>query len=112
MISRYVVWIVVLTVLGLSTLGHAQTETQTSGGSRTVLKKVVPGYPPLARQVNAKGSVRIEAEVAADGTVKAVNVKGGHPILVDAAQTAIRQWKYAPADHATTELIEIRFSPS
>jgi TonB family protein len=72
---------------------------------------VLPEYPVLARQINVKGNVRLEAAVAPDGTVKTFTVKGGHPILVDAAESAIRKWKYAPAAHESTELIEIHFDP-
>jgi TonB family protein len=78
---------------------------------RPVLKRVMPEYPVLARQINVKGNVKLEADVAADGTVRTFTVKGGHPILVDAAETAIRKWKYAPAPRESTELIEIHFDP-
>jgi hypothetical protein len=55
--------------------------------------------------------VRAEALVAPNGTVKFVDVKGGHPVLVEAAQHAIYKWKWAPASHETRELIEVRFDP-
>jgi TonB family protein len=105
------VWII---CLGICALGAAAclAQTDSSGSSRAILKRVVPAYPALARQVNARGNVRVEAEVAPDGSVKTVTVKGGHPILVDAAETAIRKWKYAPSPHETTEFIEIHFDPS
>jgi TonB family protein len=106
------VWIVGL--VGIFVLGTAAcvAQTDSSGSSRAILKRVVPAYPPLARQVNARGNVRVEAEVSPDGSVKTVTVKGGHPILVDAAETAIRKWNYAPSAHETTEFIEIHFDPS
>jgi TonB family protein len=79
--------------------------------ARKVLTRVEPQYPSLARPMNIRGSVRAVVSVAANGTVKSVEVKGGHPLLVDAAQNALRQWKFAVAPHETYETIEIRFSP-
>ena len=76
-----------------------------------MVNRVTPQYPALARTMNLKGVVRAEAVVAANGTVKAVESKGGHPVLVQAAQNAIRQWKYEPSPHETKETIEIQFNP-
>lgn len=89
----------------------ARAQSELAAIMRPVVKRVMPAYPVLARQINVRGSVRLEAAVAADGTVKTFTVKGGHPILVDAAEVAIRKWKYAPAAHESTELIEIHFDP-
>jgi len=62
----------------------AQQEEQ-PGGKRKVVNRIVPSYPQLARTMNLKGTVRIEAVVAPNGVVKSVAVKGGHPVLVQAA---------------------------
>jgi hypothetical protein len=43
--------------------------------------------------------------------VKSVDVRGGHPVLAQAAQNAVRQWKWEPAPHETSELMEIKFTP-
>lgn len=70
----------------------------------------MPVYPSMARQFNVKGSVKLSAVVSGDGTVKSLSVKGGHPLLVEAAENAIRKWKYAPSSHETTESIEVNFN--
>jgi TonB family protein len=85
-------------------------QADTTESSRKIVNRVMPVYPEMARQFNVKGSVKLSAVVASDGTVKSLSVKGGHPILVDAAETAIRKWKYAPASHETTETIEVNFN--
>ncbi len=79
--------------------------------SRKVMNRVAPAYPPLARHTNIKGSVRMEALVAPNGTIKSLEVKGGNPVLVEAAETAIRKWKWEPASRETREPIEVRFEP-
>src|ERR1700726_2435819 len=80
-------------------------------GGRKVVIRVVPKYPSLARTMNLQGVVRADVLVAPNGSVKLVEVKGGHPLLAQAAQTALREWKWEPAPRETHESVEIRFSP-
>ena len=56
--------------------------------------KVTPMYPPLARQTRISGTVRLHAIIAKNGTVEQLEVISGHPLLVQAAVGAVRQWKY------------------
>jgi len=92
-------------------LSRAQ-QSEPSESARKIVNRVTPRYPELARAMSLKGMVKVEAVVAANGTVKSVDTKGGHPILVQAAQNAIRQWKFEPSSHETRETIEIQFSPT
>jgi hypothetical protein len=57
-----------------------------------------------------QGSVKLEAVVAPNGFAKTVAIKGGHPILAQAAHDAVQQWKWVPAPKETHELIEVKFS--
>ncbi len=84
---------------------------QPSVSKRKIVMKAAASYPTLARHMALSGVVRIDAVVAPDGTVKALDVKGGHPVLAQAASNTIRQWKWEPAPRESHELVEIRFSP-
>jgi protein TonB len=84
---------------------------EASEAVRKVITKVAPQYPPLARSMNISGTVRVEIVVAPNGSAKSVEVKGGHPVLADSAQNAVRQWKWVPATHETHESVELRFNP-
>lgn len=75
--------------------------------TRPLKVKVTPEYPDLARQMNMKGSVRLELTVAPDGHVKSTRVLGGNPVLVRAAEDAVRKWRYAAA--AAESLVVVRF---
>jgi TonB family protein len=90
-------------VLGFTLLSHADES------GRKVKTKVSPQYPELAKKMNITGAVRLELLVSANGQVKAVKTLGGHPLLIDAAQNAVKQWRYEPGQEGT-ELVEIRFS--
>ena len=49
--------------------------------AQDVLVKTAPVYPTLASSMNIHGVVKIEALIAPNGTVEAVDVKGGHPLF-------------------------------
>jgi TonB family protein len=55
------------------------------------------------------GIVKIEVLVAPDGAVESAEVKGGHPVLAQAAVNAVRKWKWEPAAHETRQLLEVKF---
>src|ERR1700720_4612991 len=80
-------------------------------GTRKIVSRVNPVYPSVARTMRLQGIVRVEAVIAADGSVKTMEVKGGHPVLVEAAHAAIMEWKWVPAAKESHELIEIKFNP-
>jgi TonB family protein len=78
---------------------------------RKIVSKVAPMYPELARRMNITGSVKVEVVIAPNGSVKSDKILGGHPVLAQSAEDAIRKWKWAPGPQETTELIDIRFNP-
>jgi TonB family protein len=95
----------------LLVLSNLQAWAQTEPSARKVGSKVVPTYPAAARTMNLSGTVRLEVLVLSNGSVKSVLVKGGNPLLAQAAQDAVRGWKWEKSDHDTTELVEFKFAP-
>lgn len=63
----------------------------------TVMKRVAPSYPRLAREHRIEGQVVLRASVGIDGRIRKVEIVEGNPILAEAAADAMRQWRYAPA---------------
>lgn len=82
-----------------------------SADKRKVIKQVIPHYPEIARSLHLSGTVRLEAQVTANGDLKNLQVKGGSPVLVQSAEDAVREWKWEKGDRETTEQIEIGFHP-
>ena len=97
---------VIAAIVLLPTYSHAQ---DAADSGRKVLVRTPAIYPTLAKSMNIHGVVKIEAQVAPNGAVKNVEVKGGHPLLTQSAVTAVGHWKFEPASHETKELIEIKF---
>ena len=89
-------------------VGRAQTGT-TDESKRKVKTKVAPVYPELARRMNVAGKVKIEVVISPDGHVKTTRVVGGHPLLVQACQDAVKEWRFAPAPEETTQTVEFEF---
>jgi protein TonB len=61
-----------------------------------LIRKVIPVYPPLAKQARIQGTVRFTAIIGTDGNVVSLQLVEGHPLLVEAAQDAVSQWQYQP----------------
>ena len=57
---------------------------------------VAPVYSDLARIAGISAVVVLECTIDPSGRVVDVRVMNGHPLLNDAAVTAVRQWRYTP----------------
>jgi TonB family protein len=101
--------VVALSLLFL--LLNFSVSAQDSMSSRKVVNKVQPTYPPLARDMRISGNVKVEAVVSPNGTVKTVDIKGGHPVLAQAAADAVAKWKWEPAKSESREPVELKFMP-
>jgi TonB family protein len=82
-----------------------------SAAQRRIAIKVDAVYPELARKMQIRGTVRVEAVVTPDGKLKLTQVIGGNPVLAKAAVDAIEKWKWVPAPQETKELVVIDFRP-
>ena len=94
-----------LFVVSLSFAAQATVEE----GRRKVKTKVTPALPELARRMNITGKVKIEVVIAPDGRVKSSRALGGHPVLVQSCQDAVKEWKFEPAPEETTQVVEFDF---
>src|SRR5438309_704778 len=96
-------------LLVASPLSRAQQDQPAS--KRKVITKIVASYPGLARKIDIAGSVKIEALVLPNGSVKSTETLGGHPLLAQAAVAAVRTCKWEPAPDETKEIIIFNFHP-
>ncbi len=81
----------------------------TDESKRKIKTKTAPVYPDLARRMNVTGKVKLEVLIAPDGRVKTMRVIGGHPLLVQACQDAVKEWKFVSAPEESTQVIEFDF---
>ena len=67
-----------------------------------LITKVIPVYPELSKKMAIRGTVRVQAIIAPNGTVKSTKIMGGHPVLAQAAVNAVSKWKFGTAAQEST----------
>jgi TonB family protein len=73
-----------------------QSAPATNAAERESIPDATPSYPLLAQHMNVQGSVVLQALIGTDGVVQNLRVLNGPPILVSAAQQAVREWRFKP----------------
>lgn len=62
----------------------------------TLIHRVEPIYPALAKASRVGGTVRMEAVINTSGQIINLRIVSGHPLLIEAAMKAVQQWRYQP----------------
>jgi len=62
----------------------------------SVINRVQPIYPILARQTHTQGTVRLNTVIDRDGRVIEVKYLSGPTMLMQAAMDAVKQWRFKP----------------
>lgn len=62
----------------------------------SLIHRVQPAYPPIARAMHLSGTVILHAVIGADGAVHRLTVLSGNLILARAAAEAVGEWRYRP----------------
>ncbi|HUA14059.1 MAG TPA: energy transducer TonB [Verrucomicrobiae bacterium] len=61
-----------------------------------LVHRVEPTYPPLAKAARVQGEVVLTAVISTTGQIENLQLISGHPMLVQEAINAVRQWRYKP----------------
>lgn len=64
--------------------------------AKHLTRNVDPVYPQMARLAHVQGQVTLDLTISEAGKVQQVTVISGHPILLQAAIEAAREWQYHP----------------
>jgi TonB family protein len=73
-------------------VADAQTQEAATPETEIVLIKLAqPVYPPLARQAQIVGDVKVRLSIRKDGSVVAADAISGHPMLQEAALASARR---------------------
>lgn len=91
---------------------RAQTEDANAAASdRKLVTRVEPKYPPTLERLYIGGVVRLQVDIAPNGTVESAQLLGGNPILGQSAIAAVKQWRYAPGKSKTRTVERLEFDP-
>lgn len=61
-----------------------------------LINRVQPEYPRIARDARIQGTVELTAWITKDGSIERLTVVRGHPMLINAAVDAVKQWRWRP----------------
>jgi periplasmic protein TonB len=61
-----------------------------------LIHRVEPVYPALAKAARVQGEVVLTAIISTSGQIENLQLVSGHPMLVQGAIDAVRQWRYKP----------------
>jgi TonB family protein len=81
-----------------------------AGDDRAVKSRVAPVYPEIAKRMHITGEVKLDAIVDADGKVKDVKAVSGNHLLGEAAEDAVRKWKFESGSGETTVTVAVNFA--
>jgi len=96
-------------VIALTTVSTAQSAPASAPSGRKIASRATANYPDLAKKMHVHGTVRVEAVVRSNGSVKSTRILGGNPVLVDAALEAVAKWRFETAQSESTEVVQIIF---
>jgi protein TonB len=76
----------------------APTRVRVSQGvsEGNLISQIKPPYPPMAKMARVQGAVVLQAVISKSGNIENLRVVSGHPMLVQSALDAVRQWRYRP----------------
>lgn len=78
--------------------------------ARPLVAQSAPRFPEQAQRRRLEGSVQLQLQVAADGSVLSAEViSSTHPVFEREAVLAARRWRFAPATSASTERVDVAF---
>jgi TonB family protein len=71
----------------------------------SVIRRVEPAYPPLAKATRTEGIVIVELTINGTGIVTSTKILSGHPLLQDSSVNAARGWKFTPTGDSSEKVI-------
>lgn len=78
---------------------ESQSQPVRVGGAviaASLMKTVRPAYPPDAKARGIEGTVKFQAIIAQNGTIKNLELLGGPLALYNEARNAVLKWEYRP----------------
>jgi TonB family protein len=76
---------------------------------RAIILRVQPLYPELAKRMGVTGIVILRAVVLPNGTVSEIHIESGHPLLRQAAEEAVRRWRFATDANSSECIVSVAF---
>ncbi|MBY0503704.1 MAG: energy transducer TonB [Bryobacteraceae bacterium] len=100
-------------LLALPAVSLADVRVTHADAIRNATKHPTPEYAPMAKQMHIQGEVEVEVKITEDGSVDAVKVVTGNPLLTASVVRAVKDWKFTPfqdGGKATVAVANLKFN--
>jgi TonB family protein len=78
--------------------------------ARSVKTRTSPVYPEIAKRLRISGMVKLTVTVDPEGKVTDVKPLSGNRTLSEAAEEAVRKWRFEPGEGTSTTEVSVNFS--
>lgn len=75
---------------------HKELKLSASRAEANLIHKVEPSYPQIAKIAHIQGDVVLRVRIGKNGELNEIKLLSGHPLLVQSAFDAVKQWRYRP----------------
>jgi TonB family protein len=99
-----------LTQSAVLALAVALTLPAGAADNRAVKTRIAPVYPEIAKRMRIVGEVRLEVTVDAEGKVTDVKRVSGNSMLSNAAEDAVRKWRFESGAGSSTVEVMLNFA--
>ena len=103
MFRRYGVCLAAVLWLGSALPLRAEVRVTSEDALKSLVKRVEPEYPAIAKQMRVVGKVTVDITVETDGSVSEVKVTSGNPLLTSTVVGTVKKWKFTPFTGANGE---------
>ena len=87
----------------------ALTMPARAADTRAIKSRVPPVYPVIAQRMKITGEVKLSVTVDAEGKVTDVKEISGNHTLSQAAEDAVRKWRYESGAGTATLIVSVSF---
>jgi TonB family protein len=85
-----------LCAIGAVSVLSAEVRLSHADAVKNAVKKSVPEYSPVARQMKIQGEVEVEVKITEAGDVADVKAVTGNAMLTSTVIKAVKDWKFTP----------------
>jgi TonB family protein len=77
---------------------------------RAIKSRIPPVYPVIAQRMKITGVVKLSVTVDSEGKVTGVQENSGNRALCNAAEEAVRKWRFESGDGSATVDVAVTFA--
>jgi TonB family protein len=94
--KRYIQALFAVIMLACLAMAREPRQVSNEEANQHLTKRVPPRYPSMAEMAHIQGDVIVRVTIDESGKVTEAKGASGHPLLLEAAIPAVKQWEFQP----------------